>query len=68
VLLDDEPDVEPAEDESESMAGPFVLPGAPLTPGPELCGELGFISDESASIAGAAARSAAIAEAARMLV
>jgi hypothetical protein len=48
-----------------SIAGPLFPPGSPLTPGPELCGELGWLSVEvSAAIAGAAPISAATAQAA----
>jgi hypothetical protein len=55
----------PVAEESGFAAGPFLLPGSPLTPGPELCGEGGMLPGVvSAAIAGTAAKSAANAVAA----
>src|SRR6185312_12372803 len=53
----------PVED-SGFVAGPFVLPASPLTPGPELSDDGGMFVESSAANAGTAAKRAANAVAA----
>jgi hypothetical protein len=60
LLLLDVPEV----DEPGFVAGPFVLPASPLTPGPELSDDGGMFVESSAAIAGTATKRAANAVAA----
>ena len=66
-----EPELAPLEPDEPllSFAGPFLLPGSPFTPAPELGEVLGSapeVVDESAAIAGARPSNVAAAQAAKI--